>query len=142
MQLVVISGKLGGDPALRYLPDGTAVCNFNVAVQTWGKLGSGENGNFPTWWKVSVWGRQAEACNTHLRKGANVTVSGGPVADPETGGPRLWNANDGTLRASFELRANEVTFGGQANSGGDGQGLPKASVEVAPQPVDVADIPF
>ena len=58
----------------------------------------------------SAWGRQAETCNQYLSRGSKVLVEGRLTADPETGGPRLWQAQDGGQRASFEVSANLVQF--------------------------------
>ena len=89
------------------------------------------------WFRVSVWGRQAESCNQYLRKGRQVLVEGRLNPD-DNGNPRIWNAQDGTPRASFEVTAQTVRFlGGRDDAGydtGDDQG-PSAP------PTD-DDIPF
>lgn len=110
-QKVIIVGNLGRDPEMRYMPDGTAVTSFSVATnRSWTDRSSGQQVDETTWFRVSVWGSQAEPCNQYLSKGRRVLVEGTLTPDRETGGPRLWTGQDGTVRASYELRARSVKF--------------------------------
>ena len=109
-QKITIAGSLGRDPEMRFTPSGQAVTNLNIATNHQYTNNSGERINETTWWRVSVWGKQAESCNQYLRKGSKVLVEGRMNTDPATGGPRIWNANDGTPRASFEITAQTVRF--------------------------------
>jgi single-strand DNA-binding protein len=61
------------------------------------------------WFRVSVWGKQAESVHQYLRKGRQVLVEGRMVPD-ENGNPRIWNRNDGSPAASFEVNAQTVRF--------------------------------
>jgi single-strand DNA-binding protein len=116
-QKVIVVGNLGGDPEMRYLPNGTAVTSFSVATnRRWTDQASGDNKEETVWFRVSVFGRQAESANTYLNKGRQVLVEGRLKPDPATGGPRTWTGQDGTVRASFELTADTVRFiGGRAD---------------------------
>lgn len=110
-QKVVIVGNLGGDPEMRYMPDGTAVTNFSVATnRRWTDRASGEPREETTWFRVSAWRQQAETVNEYLSKGSQVLVEGRLRPDPQTGGPRMWTGQDGTVRASYELTAEVVRF--------------------------------
>ena len=112
-QKIIIVGNLGGDPEMRYMSDGTAVTNFSVATnRRWTNRSSGEQQDETTWFRVSVWGRQAETANEYLSKGQQVLVEGRMRPDPQTGGPRMWTGQDGTARASFEITARNVRFMG------------------------------
>jgi len=118
-QKVIIAGNLGGDPEMRYLPNGTAVTNFSVATnRRWTDRASGEPREETTWFRVSVFGAQAESANQYLSKGRQVLVEGRFRGDPQTGGPRVWTGQDGTVRASYELTADSVQFIGGRDSGG------------------------
>jgi single-strand DNA-binding protein len=120
-QKVIIVGNLGGDPQMRYMPDGTAVTSFSVATNfSWTDRQSGQKVDETTWFRVSVWGRQAETANQYLSKGRRVLVEGRLTPDKETGGPRLWTGQDGTTRSSFELRADNVKFVGGREEGFEG----------------------
>ena len=110
-QKIIVVGNLGRDPEMRYMPDGTAVTNFNIATsRRWTDRNSGQPVDETTWFRVSVWGRQAESTNQYLSKGSKVLVEGRLRPDPSTGGPKLWTRQDGTAGASFEISAESVRF--------------------------------
>jgi len=107
--LLIVIGNLGRDPELRYTPEGTAVASFSVATtRTWKK--GDETQKETTWYRVSVFGKQAENCNQYLHKGSKVYLEGRLNPDPATGGPRLYNKQDGSPAASYEVVANTVKF--------------------------------
>lgn len=119
---IVLVGNLGRDPEMRYLADGTPVCNFSVATnQRWTQ--DGEAKERTTWWRIAAWRRQAETCNQYLSRGSKVLVEGRMNPDPKTGGPRVYTRNDGTPGASYEITAQTVKFltprGGEAPAEGD-----------------------
>jgi single-strand DNA-binding protein len=120
-QSLIIVGNLGRDPELRYLSDGKPVTNLSVATNRVYTNAAGEQVKETTWFRVSVFGKQAEACNQYLSKGRLVLVEGSLRADPATGGPRVWQGQDGSHRASFEMTATTVRF-----LGGRGEGTPGA----------------
>lgn len=109
-QKVIVAGNLGTDPEMRFMPDGTPVTNFSVATNRRWTDGNGEQKEETVWFRVSVWRRQAEVANEYLSKGRQVLIEGRLKADPHTGGPRTWTAQDGTVRASYELIAETVRF--------------------------------
>ena len=76
----------------------------------------GESGEETTWFRVSVWGKQAESVNQYLAKGRQVLVEGRLIPDRDTGGPRIWTGEDGQPRANYELRAISVQFLGGSSS--------------------------
>lgn len=109
-QKIIIVGNLGGDPEMRYMPDGTAVTNFSVATNRKWTDGSGQPQEEVTWFRVPAWGKQAEASNQYLSKGSKVLVEGRLKPDPNTGGPRTYPRQDGTVGASYEIHAETVRF--------------------------------
>lgn len=109
-QKVVFVGRLGRDPEMRYLQNGDAVTNMSVAVSEKWTGSDGQKHEVTTWYKVSTFGRSAEACNQYLRKGSVVLVEGKLQVDPDTGGPRVYEKRDGGFGASFEVRSSEVKF--------------------------------
>ncbi len=118
-QKIVVVGNLGGDPEMRYLPDGTAVTNFSMATnRSWTDKQTGQPTDETTWFRVSVFGRQAETVNQYLAKGRMALVEGRMRPDPATGGPRLWTGQDGATRASYEITAETVRFIGGREDGG------------------------
>ncbi len=119
-QKIVIVGRLGRDPEMRYMPDGTAVTSMNVATdRRWTDKATGQPVQETTWFRVSVWGRQAESANQYLSKGSLVLIEGHLRPDPQTGSPRLYTRQDGSTGSSFELTAENVRFlSGRGDSGG------------------------
>mgnify|MGYP006410936445 CR=1 FL=1 len=109
-QKITIVGNLGRDPEMRYTPGGQAVTNLNIATNRQYTSNSGERVKETTWFRVSVWGKQAESCNQYLKSGSKVLVEGRMNQDKETGGPRIWTRNDGSPGASFEITAQTVRF--------------------------------
>lgn len=140
-QKLIFAGNLGDDPTMKYMPDGQAVTNFSVAVnRRWADRATGQQQEEVTWYRVSVWGRQAEAANQYLEKGRQVLIEGRLRPDPNTGAPRLWTRNDGSVGASFEVVADRVQFlGGNGNGFANGNGHTDATAQ--PE-YEEADIPF
>ena len=114
---LIIVGNLGRDPEMRYLEDGKAVTNFSVASNRQYTAG-GERVKETTWYRVTVWGRQAETCNEYLKSGAQVLIEGRLNPDKETGGPRVYQREDGTSVASYEVTADRVVFLSGSSSNG------------------------
>jgi single-strand DNA-binding protein len=117
---VILVGNLGRDPEMRYTPSGQAVTNLSVATNRSYTDSSGSQVKETVWFRVSVWGKQAESCHQYLRKGRPVLVEGRLNPD-ENGNPRIWNRQDGTPAASYEVTAQTVRFlGGRDEGGGVG----------------------
>lgn len=133
---ITIAGNLGRDPEMRYMPDGTAVTNFSVAVSD----GWGENKK-TLWFRVSVWGKRAETANQYLTKGQKVLVEGRLQGDAGTGGPRLWTRQDGTVSASFEIYADNFVFLSSRSDGMGGGGY-DSDMDSGGGAVEEDDIPF
>lgn len=129
---IIIVGNLGKDPEMRYTPSGQAVTSFSVATSRQYTPGNGEQVKETIWFRVSTWGKQAETCNQYLKKGAKVLIEGRLAPDKETGGPRVYNKQDGSAASSFEVTASMVRFleprgDKQEQAGpdvGDGENMP------------------
>jgi len=108
---VFIMGNLTRDPELRYIPSGTAVTSFTVAVNRVYASQSGEKKEEVSFIRVVVWGRRAEVCGEYLSKGSPVFVEGRLKT-------RSWQTPDGQNRSTMEVIANNVQFlrGGQQPS--------------------------
>lgn len=106
---LILVGNLGRDPEMRYTPSGQPVTTLSLAANRRHNDANGQPANETIWFRVSVWGKQAEACHQVLRKGSRVVVEGRLVPDPETGGPRIWESN-GKTGASYEVSAAIVRF--------------------------------
>ncbi len=103
-QKLIFIGNLGSNPEQRFTPSGDPVTTFSVATSR--KYGETDE---TTWFRVSVWGKQAEACSQYLHKGSKVLVEGRLKPGPD-GSPRVFERKDGTWGASFEVHADYVRF--------------------------------
>ena len=109
-QRLVLVGNLGRDPEMRYSPNGIPITNFPVATNHKWSDPEGKIQEETVWFRIAVYGKQAETCNEYLAKGQKVLVEGTLVADPKNGGPRVYERKDGSSGASFEVRATTVRF--------------------------------
>jgi len=134
---IILAGNLGRDPEMRYTPSGQAVTNFSVAVNDNYTNSQGERVERTIWFRVSTWGKQAETCNQYLKKGRKVLVEGRLVADPATGGPRIWQGQKGA-GASYEVSATTVRFLSSRGETDEGD-FPSSE---GPTGVDEENIPF
>lgn len=111
---VLLIGNLTRDPELRYIPSGTAVATFTLAVNRVYKSPSGEKKEQTSFIRVVVWGRRAEVCGEFLTKGSPVFVEGRLQS-------REWEGQDGQKRSTIEVIADNVQFlraGGKATGAG------------------------
>ena len=122
---VILVGNLGSDPEMRYTPNGKAVTSFSIATNRRYTTSGGESKEETDWFRVSVWGKQAEQCNQFLSKGKQVYVEGRLHA-------RSWEGQDGQTRTSLEVTAERVLFLGKRGS----VALPEGE-EIEPE-----DLPF
>ena len=128
--LIIVTGNLGRDPEMRETPSGQKVTNLSVCDNRRFKDSNGDARTEKTWYKVAVWGAQAEPCNTHLKKGRQVYFEGRLIPDKD-GNPRIWEGNDGFAHASYEVTARTVQFLGSSNGNGSAPQL-----QVAPDDVE------
>lgn len=135
---ITIVGTLGQDPIMKYFPNGQAVTNISVAANHTYKNNDGENIRKTIWFRVAIFGKQAESVNQYLRKKSKVLVIGRLTAD-DNGNPKIWTRQDGTSGASFEVTAESVKFldGKDTSNGGESYDSP-----VQAGYVDDGDIPF
>lgn len=117
-QNLTIVGRLGRDPEQRYMPSGEPVTSFSVATDRQYNDRNGQKVKETTWFRVSVFGKQAETVAQFLSKGKMVLVEGRLRADPKTGGPAVFTRNDGTSGAAFEVVAQTVRFLSPKDEGG------------------------
>ncbi len=132
-QNIQIIGRLGRDPEMRYMPNGDPVTSINVATDRAWNDKNGQKQKETIWFRVSIFGKQAEIANQYLAKGRMVFIEGRLSADPKSGGPRTFTRQDGTVAASFEVVANSMKFlspkdeGSAPAAGGDaGAGMEDA----------------
>ena len=107
-----VIGHLGADPELRYTGSGTAVCNARLATTEKYKK-DGEVVQDTTWHSIVLWGKLAEVCAEHLRKG-DAAMFVGPIQN------RSYEDRDGNTRYVTEIKALQMVMlgGGKGATGG------------------------
>ena len=106
---VMIIGRLGRDPEMRYTPSGRPVTNFSVATSRTWNTSDGERRQETEWFNVVAWGSLAEICNQYLVKGQQVYIEGRLQS-------RNWEDNEGKRHTSIEIIANEMIMLGERRS--------------------------
>jgi single-strand DNA-binding protein len=132
---IILVGRLGRDPEMRYTPNGKAVTSFSIATDRRGSDPEGKPTRETVWFRITVWEKQAENANTYLKKGSMVLVEGRLKADPNTGGPVLWTDKEGKTRATFEVTASTVRFLSTRTEGGGAE-------EAGEPSIGEEDVPF
>lgn len=100
---VVLVGRLGQDPKLKYTKGGAAVCTFSIATNSAYTNAEGERVGTTEWHRIVVWGRLAEVCNEYLCKGQQAYVEGSLQT-------RSWETREGVKKYRTEVKAREVIF--------------------------------
>jgi single-strand DNA-binding protein len=116
---VILLGRLGQDPELKYTPGGAAVCNFSVATTEAWTDKQGQKQEKTEWHRIVVWGKLAELCNQYLSKGRQAFVEGRLQT-------RSWDDKDGTKRYTTEIMANTVQFIGGATANNSNTNVDKS----------------
>jgi single-strand DNA-binding protein len=141
---ITLVGNLGRDPELRYTPQGTPVCSFSLATNERRKdRNTGENNDITTWFRVTLWGRQAETASQYLTRGRPVYIEGRLRVEE-------WTDRDGKPRHTLEVHATDMQFigGGRGEEGGApaarAASAPSQTGDPAPEPTELSDddIPF
>ena len=110
---VILIGRLGRDPEVRYMPNGEAVCNFSVATsETWNDR-NGQRVERTEWHNITMYRRLAEIAGQYLRKGSQVYLEGRIQS-------RKYQGKDGIERTAYDIIAKEMKMlgGRNDNSGG------------------------
>jgi len=111
---VILVGRLGRDPEMKYTASGTPFCRFSIATDdNWTDKGSGEKQERTEWHSIVVWDRLAEICNQYLTKGRLVYIEGSLQT-------REWDDKEGVKRKTTEVRARDMVMLGSGGSGGGG----------------------
>jgi len=112
---VMLIGRLGRDPEMRYTPSGRPVTTFSLASSRTWNTSEGERRTETEWFTVVTWGSLAEICKQYLVKGQQVYVEGRLQT-------RHWEDNDGNKHSATEIVANEMIILGdrhENNHSGD-----------------------
>ena len=106
---VILIGRLGRDPEVRYMPNGEAVCNFSVATsETWNDR-NGQRVERTEWHNITMYRRLAEIAGQYLKKGSQVYLEGRIQS-------RKYQGKDGIERTAYDIIANEMKMLGAATT--------------------------
>lgn len=104
---VILVGRLGKDPEVKYTQGGTAIARFSLATDEVWKDQSGEKQQKTEWHNIVAWNKLAEICGQYLAKGRLVYIEGRLQT-------RSWEDKEGNKRTTTEIRAdNMVMLGGK-----------------------------
>ncbi len=138
---VILVGRLGRDPEVKYTPQGTPVAKFSLATDEQWTDKSGEKQRRTEWHNLVAWNKLAEICQKYLTKGKLIYVEGRLQT-------QTWDDNEGKKHSKTEIRIDNMVMLSPAAGGGEpGGGSPQpmrdsdASAEPAPDIRD-DDVPF
>lgn len=100
---IIIIGNVGGEPEMRFTPNGKPVTSFRVATNWVSTTPDGERKQETEWFNVVAWNKLAEQCNQFLTKGKLVYAEGRLHT-------RTWEGQDGQPHSRTEVIANKVVF--------------------------------
>ena len=107
---VILLGRLGRDPEVRYMPNGEAVCNFSIATsETWNDR-NGQRQERTEWHNITMYRRLAEIAGQYLKKGREVYIEGRIQS-------RKYTGKDGIERTAYDIIANEMKMVGPREGG-------------------------
>jgi single-strand DNA-binding protein len=95
---VLLIGRLGADPEVRYTPDGTMVTTFRLATDLQWKDKNGEKVQKTEWHRIVTYRKLAEICSSYLSKGKLIFIEGRIQS-------RSWEDKDGNKRTTTEIIA-------------------------------------
>jgi single-strand DNA-binding protein len=134
---VILIGRLGADPEVRYTNTGTAVANFNMATSSNFTDKNGQKTERTEWHRVVTFGKLAEICGEYLAKGKQVYIEGRLQT-------RDWEDRDGNKRKTTEIVATSMQMLGSAGEQvrADGRDLEPPVSDDAANTVTEDDVPF
>ncbi|MDY6971281.1 MAG: single-stranded DNA-binding protein [Thermodesulfobacteriota bacterium] len=132
---VILIGRLGRDPEVRYTPSGVAVANFTIATSEQWTNRDGEKEERTEWHKIVAWKRLGEICGEYLHKGSQVYVEGKLQT-------KAWEDRDGNKRYTTEVIANVMQMLGAAGKEGRARSTDERFPVEEPITVPEDDIPF
>ncbi|HEM49125.1 MAG TPA: single-stranded DNA-binding protein [Caldithrix sp.] len=119
---VILLGRLGKDPDMRYTPSGTAVANFSLATNSAIKDSEGNWTDKTEWHNIVAFGRTAEIAGEYLKKGKQVFIDGRLQTSS-------WEDQNGQKRYKTEIVASELQLIGPKGEGESGADTSSADVE-------------
>lgn len=117
---VLLIGRLGRDPEMRYTPSGRPVTTFSIATSRSWNTSDGERRSETEWFNIVAWGNLAEICKQFLTKGQQVYIEGRLQT-------RRWEDSEGTKHSATEVVANEMIILGDRRNETDSDNIEQDS---------------
>jgi single-strand DNA-binding protein len=107
---VILIGRLGKDPEVKYTPSGAPVAKFSLATDEVFKDRSGEQQKRTEWHNIVAWNKLADICGQYLTKGKQVYIEGSIRS-------RQWEDQAGNKRTAYDIVASRMQMlGSKADS--------------------------
>ena len=142
---VILIGRLGKDPEVKYTPSGTPVAKFSLATDEVYKDRSGEQQKRTEWHNIVAWSKLAEICGEYLTKGKQIYIEGSIRS-------RQWEDQNKNKRTSYDIVAREMKMlgskadseraAGSARAAGAGEAPAPEGIEPPEAGINDDDIPF
>jgi single-strand DNA-binding protein len=133
---VILIGRLGADPEIRYTPSGAEVANFRIATSEMWTNKNGEKEERTEWHRIVAWRGLAKICGEYLSKGRLVYIEGKIRT-------RTWEDKDGNKRTTTEIEATDMKMLGGGGEAEKRTREPDAAYAPSPGPAkEEEDIPF
>lgn len=135
---VILVGRLGADPEIRYTTSGRANANFSLATNYYWKDQEGNKQEKTDWHRVIAWGKLAEIIGEWLKKGSAVYIEGRLQT-------RSYDDANGVKKYITEVVATDMEMlgsKGQTDGGSQGGSPPPPSDSDSQGPADESDLPF
>ena len=133
---VILVGRLGRDPEVRYTPNGVPVASFSIATsEEWKDKETGEKRERTEWHRIEAWRRLAEICGEYLNKGKQVYIEGKLQTD-------AWEDRDGNKRYTTKIVAQNMQMLDSAGKGGTAESVDERHPVEEPVNIPEDDIPF
>ena len=107
---VMLIGRLGQDPELKYTQKGAAVLSMSIATNTSVKTQDGDKQDLTEWHRVVMWRKLAEMIAQYAKKGHRIYVEGRLAT-------RSWEDKDGMKRYTTEVVADHCQLLESKDSG-------------------------
>ena len=133
---VILVGRLGRDPEVRYTPNGVPVASFSIATsEEWKDKETGEKRERTEWHRIEAWRRLAEICGDYLSKGKQVYIEGKLQTD-------AWEDRDGNKRYTTKIVAQNMQMLDSAGKGGRAEAVDERHPVEEPVNIPEDYIPF
>jgi len=135
MNRVTLLGRLGNDPEVRSIQDGTQVANFSLATSEKWKDKNGEKQEKTEWHRCVAWGKTGENIGKYFKKGSEILVEGSLQT-------RSWDDKEGNKRYTTEIKVNRFDFTGGSKTESVSEGVKNTPAQTTETSFTDEDIPF